>query len=62
MSSTGNSALPLAKPEAMAVLLNRPPASDVDATVEFGVKAYKTIGSPGYPTDEKAGRALFQDR
>ena len=53
MSSTGNSALPLAKPEAMAVLLNRPPAGDVEATIEAGVKAYKTIGSPGYPTDEK---------
>ncbi len=53
MSSTGNNALPLAKPEAMAVLLNRPPAGDVEATIEFGVKAYKTIGSPGYPTDEK---------
>ena len=53
MSSTGNSALPLAKPAAMAVLLNRPPAGDVEATIEFGVKAYKTIGSPGYPADEK---------
>jgi pimeloyl-ACP methyl ester carboxylesterase len=53
MSTTGNSALPLAKPEAMAVLFNRPPAGDVEATIEFGVKAYKTIGSPGYPTDEK---------
>lgn len=52
MSSTGNSALPLAKPEAMAVLLNRPPAGDVEATIDAGVKAYKTIGSPGYPTDE----------
>ncbi len=53
MSSTGNSALPLAKPEAMAVLLNRPPAGDVEATIEAAVKASKTIGSPGYPTDEK---------
>ena len=53
MSSTGNSALPTAKPEAMAVLLNRPPAGDVGATIEAGVKADKTIGSPGYPTDEK---------
>jgi len=56
MSSTGNSSLPLAKPEAMAVLLNRPPAGDLEATIEFGVKALKTIGSPGYPTDEKEMR------
>ncbi len=53
MSSTGNSVLPMAKPNAMAVLLNRPPAGDVEATIEFGVKAYKTIGSPGYPADER---------
>ena len=53
MSSTGNSALPLAKPEAMAVLLNRPPAGDIEAIIEAGVKASKTIGSPGYPTDER---------
>ena len=53
MSSTGNSALPTAKPKAMAVLPNRSPARDVEATIESGVKTCKTIGSPGYPTDEK---------
>jgi pimeloyl-ACP methyl ester carboxylesterase len=53
MSATGNSALPPPKPEAMSVLLNRPPAGDLEATIEAGVKAAKTIGSPGYPTDEK---------
>jgi pimeloyl-ACP methyl ester carboxylesterase len=53
MSSTGNSALPPPKPEAMAVILNRPPAGDLEATIEAAVKASKTVGSPGYPTDEK---------
>ena len=53
MSTTGNSSLPPPKPEAMAVLLIRPPAGDAEAVIEHGVKAYKTIGSPGYPTDEK---------
>ncbi len=53
MSSTGNPSLPPAKPAAMAVLLIRPPADDVAAFVEAGVKAARTIGSPGYPTDEK---------
>jgi pimeloyl-ACP methyl ester carboxylesterase len=53
MSSTGNSTLPPAKPEAMAVILNRPPAGDLEATIEAAVKASKTIGSPGYPSDEK---------
>ncbi len=48
MSTTGNSGLPPPKPEAVAVLLNRPPVGDADATIEFGVKAYRTIGSPGF--------------
>jgi pimeloyl-ACP methyl ester carboxylesterase len=52
MSSTGNPALPPAKPEAMAVL-TRPaldPAKDMDAYVAAGVEGQKVIGSPGYPT------------
>jgi pimeloyl-ACP methyl ester carboxylesterase len=52
MSSTGNPSLPPAKPEAMAVLMTRPP-THVAAFVEAGVKAARTIGSPSYPTDEK---------
>jgi pimeloyl-ACP methyl ester carboxylesterase len=57
MSTTGNPDLPPAKPEAMAVLMTRPPASDYEALVAHGVKAQKTIGSPGYPTDEAELRA-----
>ncbi len=53
MSTTGNSALPPLKPEAVAVLLNRPPADDAEATIEHGVRVYKAMGSPAYPTDEK---------
>jgi len=53
MASTGNSALPPAKPEAMALYLNRPPITDVEAAIEAAVEASKAIGSPGYPTDEK---------
>jgi pimeloyl-ACP methyl ester carboxylesterase len=62
MSSTGNSALPPARAEAMAVILNRPPAMDIEATIEAAVKASKAIGSPGYPTDEKEiGRRAAED-
>ncbi|HXW84053.1 MAG TPA: alpha/beta hydrolase [Candidatus Binataceae bacterium] len=53
MSSTGNPELPQAKPEAMAVLTNRPPPDDMEALIESGVKASRIIGSPGYPADEK---------
>lgn len=57
MSTTGNPSLPPAKPEAMAVLMTRPPANDFEAFVTHGIKAQKTIGSPGYPTDEAELRA-----
>jgi pimeloyl-ACP methyl ester carboxylesterase len=57
MSSTGNSSLPPATPEAMAVLMSRPTGNDLDALVEFGVKAARVIGSPAYPADEALLRA-----
>ncbi|HEX5379373.1 MAG TPA: alpha/beta fold hydrolase [Phenylobacterium sp.] len=54
MSTTGNPALPPAKPEAMAVLMtpSPDPATDMAAYVANGVKGQKVIGSPGYPTEE----------
>jgi pimeloyl-ACP methyl ester carboxylesterase len=51
MSTTGNRALPPAKPEAMAVLMT-PAADTFDGRVENAIKSQKTIGSPGYPVDE----------
>lgn len=57
MSSTGNAALPPATPEAMGVLMSRPAGNDLDALVEFGVKAARVIGSPGFPADEALLRA-----
>ena len=52
MSSTGNPELPPAKPEAMAVLMTRPDATDFKAQVEHSVKAQMVCGSPGYPPNE----------
>jgi pimeloyl-ACP methyl ester carboxylesterase len=51
MSSTGNPALPPAKPEAMAALVAPPPASR-EAAIEQGVRTWRVIGSPGFPLDE----------
>ena len=51
MSSTGNPALPPAKPEAMAVLLTPRPL-DRESNVAATVLASKVIGSPSYPQDE----------
>lgn len=53
MSTTGNPALPQAKPEAMAVLTDRPVTTDMDVIMAFGVKAARVIGSPAYPADEQ---------
>ena len=60
MSSTGNPELPPAKPEAMAVLMTRPPGNDLQAIVDSGVKAARVIGSPAYPADEKTLRANIE--
>jgi pimeloyl-ACP methyl ester carboxylesterase len=56
MSTTGNPAVPPAKPEAMAVLTSRPTSPEPDVIVEFGVRAAKVIGSPAYPQDEQRVR------
>jgi pimeloyl-ACP methyl ester carboxylesterase len=54
MSTTGNPSLPPARPDAMAVLTNRPTATDTDTLVAFTVNAARVIGSPAYPaSDEK---------
>ena len=53
MSTTGNPTLPPAKPEAMAVLTNRPPSPDLATMIDFGVAAARIVGSPGYPQDEQ---------
>ncbi len=53
MSTTGNRRLPQARPEAMAALMDRPPAG---ATVEdiypIGIRVSRAIGSPAYPAEE----------
>jgi len=52
MSSTGNPALPQAKPEVLGVLLARPDPADFKAMVDQAVRSQKAIGSPAYPTDD----------
>ena len=52
MSSTGNPKLPPPTPEAMAVLMRRPP-SDRAGAIETSLRAARVIGSPGFPADEE---------
>jgi pimeloyl-ACP methyl ester carboxylesterase len=51
MSTTGDPAVGQARPEAISVLLSPAPA-DRDGYIDFHVKAFKTIGSPGFDLDE----------
>jgi pimeloyl-ACP methyl ester carboxylesterase len=51
MSTTGNTKVGQAKPEAMAALLAPPPQTR-DEAMQRTVDVTKVIGSPAYPTDE----------
>jgi pimeloyl-ACP methyl ester carboxylesterase len=57
-TTTGNPALPPSKPEAMAVLTTRAgdPNKDIEAYLDQMIINARTIGSPGYPFDEKIMR------
>lgn len=57
MSTTGNALLPPPKPRVMKLFVSpAPPASQMEAVIDRGIKTYQTIGSPGYPTDESTLR------
>ncbi|MEQ1819854.1 MAG: alpha/beta hydrolase [Terricaulis sp.] len=57
-TTTGNPALPPSTPEAMAVLTTRAPdpTKDIEAYLDQVVINQRTIGSPGFPFDEKIMR------
>jgi pimeloyl-ACP methyl ester carboxylesterase len=58
MSSSGDPKLPQAKPEAMSAIMQpRPPGSDRESAVQHGMKIYRAIGSPGFPTSDEELRA-----
>ena len=59
MSSTGNPALPPAKPEALAALMSKPPTERA-AHIEHGVGVMRAIGSPTH-FDEVRIRKLVAD-
>ncbi|MBN6055007.1 alpha/beta hydrolase [Nonomuraea sp. RK-328] len=55
MSSTGARDVGQASPEALAAIAGPPPVTR-EEVIEHMVKAYRVIGSPGYPADEEAVR------
>ena len=56
MSTTGNTGLPPASPEAMAALTSER-ADNVEHAMDRAVAVAKVIGSPGFPQDEARTRA-----
>jgi pimeloyl-ACP methyl ester carboxylesterase len=58
MSTTANRGLPGPTPEALGVLLGRPPEPKVDLEgyLAFSVNANRVIGSPGFPMTESMVR------
>jgi len=54
MSSSGDPGLPQAAPEAIAAIMQaRPDGSDRELAVKHGMKVYRAIGSPGFPTSDE---------
>ena len=62
MSTTGNMAVGQPSPEVLRAVFSGPPAITRDEVIQQRLRAFRAVGSPGYPTDEKevaakAGRA-----
>jgi pimeloyl-ACP methyl ester carboxylesterase len=57
MSSSGARYLPGPKPAVLSALLSRPHGRSEQALADHGVKIWKLIGSPAFPTDEATLRA-----
>ncbi len=62
MSSTGNMSVGQPSPDVLREVFSGPPAVTRDDVIQQMVRAFRAVGSPNYPTDEKevavrAGRA-----
>jgi pimeloyl-ACP methyl ester carboxylesterase len=53
MSTTGNPAVPPARPEVLAVLFSPPETTDIDGLTEKALKAQIAIQSPAWPVDPR---------
>ena len=56
MSSSGARYLPGPRPHVLRALLSRPAGRGEDAIVSHYIKLFQTIGSPGFPMEERALR------
>lgn len=58
MATTGDPAVGQPRPETLAQVFSRTPATTREEVVEQRVKAARVVGSPGYEFDEAAAREL----
>ena len=62
MSTTGNMSVGQPSPEVLRAVFSGPPATTRDEVIQQMLRAFRVVGSPGYPSDEqeiaaRAGRA-----
>ena len=57
MSTTGNRSLPPGKPEALAAITQPPASNSREDRIAAGMRAWRVIGSPGYPASDEELRA-----
>jgi len=62
MATTGNMSVGQPSPEVLRAVFSGPPAKTRDEVIQQRVRAFRAVGSPGYPADDKevaarAGRA-----
>jgi pimeloyl-ACP methyl ester carboxylesterase len=62
MSTTGNMSVGQTSPDVLRIVFSGPPATTRDEVIQRMLRASRSVGSPGYPADEKevaarAGRA-----
>jgi pimeloyl-ACP methyl ester carboxylesterase len=60
MSTSGRRGLPPGKPEAVKMLMSAPPNTERETLITHSMKVRRAIGSPAYPMDDAALRALVE--
>lgn len=62
MSTTGDRSLPQGKPEALTAITQPPASNSREDRIAAGMKAWRVIGSPGYPaTDDELREMITRD-
>ena len=58
MSSSGARGLPEARRDVLHLMMSRPADGSLEAAIDYSVRLFKAIGSPGFPTDEAQLRQI----